>query len=86
MSQPGFTATSSIYERGDAGSYYTGRRDAHPKNLVVPMLAIGIGGAGVISRCGAACKCCSSDGNAHCCQVCDRCVPYAPTDGGVFHL
>jgi hypothetical protein len=28
-----------------------------------------------ISRCGAACKCCSADGDEHTCDVCGRCSP-----------
>jgi hypothetical protein len=65
-SMPGFTAEASLYSSED--EYEGVQQDG-----VLPL------GGGVIlariSRCGAACKCCSSDGNGHCCDVCDRCVP-----------
>jgi hypothetical protein len=75
---PGFTAEASLGERGDSKHYYTIMRDSSSANSIVPSLAIGPiggGGLGIISRCGASCKCCSADGNAHCCKVCDGCSP-----------
>jgi hypothetical protein len=77
MLLPGFTADSSLNKRGDSRSYYTMMRDFDGTNSIEPM-AISRYGTNLIepmaiSRCGASCKCCSRDGNAHCCNVCDRC-------------
>jgi len=77
---PGFTAEASLGKRGDSKHYYTIMRDSSSTNSIVPSLAIGGGGLG-ISQCGASCKCCSADNNAHCCKVCDGC---SPTKGGLF--
>jgi len=74
MQLPGFTADASLGKRGDSNRYYTTMRGSDSANLIVPSLAIGPGGYG-ISRCGASCKCCSADGDAHCCKICGSCSP-----------
>lgn len=78
---PGFTAELSLDKRDNSELYYTSTQDFDSTNLIVPMALVvgspeglgGLLGLKPISRCGAACKCCSRDGNAHCCDVCGSC-------------
>jgi hypothetical protein len=61
---PGFTGEVSLEV---PGREYRGHQGAD---------ALPVGGAvivAMISRCGAACKCYSRDGNAHCGKICDTC-------------
>lgn len=70
-SLPGFTADASLGIARDSHHGYQSV-DAVPAGEVV-LAAIFAPVASAISRCGAACKCCSKDGNGHCCEICDKC-------------
>jgi hypothetical protein len=72
-SLPGFSGDVSL---GVSGGQYRGAGLPVGGAVLVARFALPIGGGfGIISRCGASCKCCSADGNNHCCVVCDRCSP-----------
>lgn len=67
MNLPGFSAESLLC--GFENKYHsTQRPEAINGNYVTLQLR-------PITRCGAACKCCSSDGNDHCCTICAKCKP-----------